>query len=164
MTHSFDLRKSQQNQNHQNKCPLRMLVLALEMARSSWSMFASISVSWNVITCQWTPSNRNREGWLLNAEVQYLLLYLKGSLEGSAGGERFNYVCTSTTAESADSRAQHKHSGGTAKSRTTPLSSQWAGHRPAELWDWSNSWIFNKSALWHARCLTFHHREVCADS
>lgn len=105
---------------------------ALAMTRSSRSAFASISVfnsfkRGNVITCLWTPSNRNREGWLLNAEVEYLLLYLEGSRGGGGGseggGERFNYVCTSTTTESADSRAQHAHS--TAKSRTTS-SGPWA--------------------------------------
>lgn len=36
-----------------------------------------------------------------------------------------------------------------------------AGCRPAELWDWSDSWIFNKSALWHAACLTPQHRGPC---
>lgn len=99
------------------------------MTRSLRSVFASISVfkslkRRNIIISLWTSSNRNREGWLLNAEVEYLLLYLKGSREGSGGGERFNYVCTSTTTESADSRAQHAHSSGTAKSRTTPQSGQ----------------------------------------
>lgn len=60
-------------------------------------------------TCWWTPSSRtSNTGRLLNAEVEYLLLCLNGSLDGSEHrGKKFNYVCTSTTAESADGRAQH---------------------------------------------------------
>lgn len=47
----------------------------------SISLFNSLERG-NVITCPWTPSSRNTS-WLLNAEVEYLLLYLKGSRGGS---------------------------------------------------------------------------------
>lgn len=139
-------------------------------SRSQWIVFSRVTLfnslkRGNVITCLWTGSNRKREGWLLNAEVEYLLLYLVGSREGSGReGKRLNYVCTSTSPESADSRAQHAHSSDAAGSRTTPLSGRQRATGPAELRDWSGSWIFDKFALWHAPRLTLHHTELHADS
>jgi len=67
------------------------------------------------------------------AEVENVSLYLEGSWEGGGGGggggggEQFNYVCTSTTTESADGRAQRTH----IKDDSSPAST--------ELWERSDS-------------------------
>lgn len=78
--------------------------------------------------------------------------------------DRFNYVCTSTTTESADSRAHtysHTHDSSMAKWRTSPQSVHPGHQSRVLLQDWSESWIFNKSAVQCAPCLIVHHIGLC---
>lgn len=107
-----------------------------------------------VITCWWTPSSRtSNTGRLLNAEVEYLLLCLNGSLDGSEHRGKKVQLCmhlhnSRICWRQSSARNTSSH---TTKPRTSSIQPA-AGHGPAEPWDWSASWIFNKSALWHALC------------
>lgn len=107
-----------------------------------------------VITCWWTPSSRSSNtGRLWNAELEYLLLYLNGSLDGSEHRGKEVQLCMHRHNrricwQQSSARNASSH---TTKPRASSIQPA-AGHGPAEPWDWSASWIFNKSALWHALC------------